>query len=154
MNMPLWTPTDRPALITAMLTFWAERATNLRTTCHTREEARTKNHEKRKEAGHYALLNRSTGIATPVNPHHDDKRDSLCRYVKTGVGAPAGDQHTVVMYAKWKEGKGFWYDVLRVVTCHAECGFPEGGVTVAFEEVARDFAEEDMAKARAVRAEW
>ena len=91
----------------------------------------------------------------PIDLHDNDNKDLLCRYVRTGVGAPPGHEHTVVLYAKYDDSdKTFGYNPVRVTPCHAACGLPEGGLRFDLRALTAGFVEEDMVKAKAVKTEW
>ncbi|KAK5126966.1 hypothetical protein LTR85_008324 [Meristemomyces frigidus] len=154
-NIPVWQVTDRPALVEAMLAFWAEKAAGWHASCRTKREVRTKRHEHMPETNKLAVFDIKTGFSRPMDPHEDlsSKDDTLCRYIKTSVGAGAGHQHTLVVYAGWSEATGLYYDVLRIEPCHETCGFSPGA-QMDMHGLAAAFVLEDEANAKVIRADW
>ncbi|KAK4540034.1 hypothetical protein LTR36_009850 [Oleoguttula mirabilis] len=162
-ELPMWKAADRVVVLLALL-FWTVQSTaEWRTTCRTKREARTRYMERLKEdvrkdaeGKKVMAVDFKTGVQCELDPHEQlgTTEDPLCRYVRTGQGAPAGHQHTVVLYAVWeKGGVGLRYDVLRVVPCHEECKVPETR-ELDMLELTAVFADGDAVRARAARAEW
>ncbi|KAK4560692.1 hypothetical protein LTR86_005270 [Recurvomyces mirabilis] len=150
----LWTPAkSKEDLVKAMLALWAAHVRGWRSTCKTRREARTRYHEELKSSGLLRIVEDETGVQHALNPHKKNNDDDpLCRYVRV-PGKEKGHEGTAVLYAKTEKGGGAGYQLLEFRPCHQEC--PEWKrVEIDLHEATGQFLEEDMARARLVRAEW
>ncbi|KAK6384100.1 hypothetical protein LTR65_009859 [Meristemomyces frigidus] len=155
---PFWEPaaSTKHELVSAMLAYWHRLARDWRASCKTRQEVRTKSLVDMKAEGGMRKIDLETGVGETADPHENDVEDPLCRYVGVDDVPPrAGHRHTVVLYAKTGgEGGGLGYEVLGFVPCHENCAPPSQRLEVEVGAITAEFAEEDMEKARAVRAEW
>lgn len=101
------------------------------------------------------IVEKATGISRRIDPHKNDNDDDpRCPYVKVESKGP-GHEHTVVLYAKWeKDQKGeFGYDIVRMTPCHEACEFLKGAMA-DLGTLTKAFQVGDMARAKAVKAEW
>ncbi|KAK3675449.1 hypothetical protein LTR78_004532 [Recurvomyces mirabilis] len=140
-------------LVKAMLALWASHVRGWRSTSKTRREVRTRYHEELKSSGLLRIVENETGVQHALDPHKKDNDDDpLCRYVRV-PGKEEGHKGTAVLYAKTEKGGGAGYQPLEFRPCHQECrGWKR--VEIDLHEATGPFLEEDIARARVVRAEW